>query len=214
MIRLSVLVVVIVSTIFLFFQDTRSRAEHTINNFPIARRHVLYQGNLFDVSIDSVLYESPKSKYFFIKFFIKNKSLKKIGVELTERMQVIYPNQYGDYDTNFRSVIDEEQIIPDTLDKKKKDKLKRLYDTEELSMILPGKNLFYYCDFNNGGKKDIVSLKKRYVIISFDGLLNVTDGENFESVYCDGKTKVNRELVISTPVKWAVIPENSIVVSE
>jgi hypothetical protein len=211
-----IIVVLFISfaALMLVFYHSSSINISLIKNEIAGKRHVFYSGNMVDITIDSVLYETPMSKNFFVKFFIRNKTLKTIGVDLSDYWKLIYPNQWGVYDTNYRMVIDEGQIIPDTLDMKKKDKMKKFFKAGEMNNILTGKTISYYREFNAGGKKDITIKQGKYLIISLDGVLHMTDGENFESVFCNGKSNVNRELVIKYPLKWATIPENSLVFQE
>lgn len=203
-----------VAAVTLLFYYSSSRNISPVKDEITGRRHVFYSGNMVDITIDSVLYETPKSKNFFVKFFIRNKTPKTVGVDLSDYWKLIYPNQWGVYDTNYRMVIDESQIIPDSLDQKKKDKMKTFFNAGEMNNILTGKTITYYREFNAGGKKDITIKQGKYLIISLDGVLHMTDGENFESVFCNGKSNVNRELVIRYPLKWQQIPENSLVFQE
>ena len=212
--RIIVVLLISIFAVLLVFYHSSSKNISQSKNEITGKRHVFYSGKMIDITIDSVLYETPKSKNFFVKFFIRNKTLKTVGVDLSDYWKLIYPNQWGVYDTTYRMVIDEIQIIPDTLDSKKKDKMKKFFRAGEMNNILTGKTITYYREFNAGGKKDITIKQGQYLIISLDGVLHMTDGENFESVFCNGKSDVNRELVIKYPLKWAQIPENSLVFQE
>lgn len=212
----NIIVVLFISfaAVMLVFYHSSSKNILPIQNDINGKRHVFYSGKMVDITIDSVLYETPKSKNFFVKFLIRNKTLKTVGVDLSDYGKLIYPNQWGIYDTTYRMVIDESQIIPDTLGQKEKEKMKKFFKANQMNNILTGKTITYYREFNAGGKKDITIKQGKYLIISLDGVLHMTDGENFESVFCNGKSIVNRELVIKYPLKWSTIPENSLVFQE
>jgi len=212
--KIIVVLLTTVIAVMLVFYHSSSRNISPIQNEITGKHLVFYSGNMIEITVDSVLYETPKSKNFFVKFLIRNKTHKTIGVDLSDYWKLIYPNQWGVYDTDHRMVIDEIQVIPDTLDQKKKDKMEKSFKANELNNILTGKTITYYREFNAGGKKDITIKQGQYLIISLDGVLHITDGEYFESVFCNGKSNVNRELVIKHPLKWENIPENSLVFQE
>ncbi|MBI5219860.1 MAG: hypothetical protein HY958_13115 [Bacteroidia bacterium] len=169
-------------------------------------QHLYYEGKLADVYIDKMLYLHSSTPSFLAKITIKNKTSRQLGVDLGDYWKVVYPNQYGIHNAPRRDEINEGRIIPDSLNKKKKDALKKAFKENTLTLIPPNGKIQYYRDFNSGKKENLLIKKEEFLIISFDGQLFITDGkEEFERVFVKDGPNEKTDLVIKYPVGWGNI---------
>ncbi|MCK9611917.1 MAG: hypothetical protein WC401_04745 [Bacteroidales bacterium] len=169
--------------------------------------HLFYQGKLVNISIDKYLYVTDSSDFFYIHVFIKNVSGNMLGIDLSNSRYFLYPNQWQFSDNDFRSVIDETQIIPAELDAKKIAEIGKKIKDKQLNMVLPGQTFDYYTEFNAAKPKSEDMVKYKYLIIAIDGQMFFTDGSNIEQVKCNGDMIVDRELAIPCPFTWQKIQE-------
>ncbi len=171
---------------------------------------LFYKGKLVTIHILEALYEKNTSDHFFARFTIKNTAKNAIGVDLSDYWTVIFPNQWGVYQTNYRPVINERHIIPKEVDAIKSEIIQD-YKNKKLLMIQPQDEVVYYREFNASGREDIKIKKGEYFILSFDGQLFITDGNSVEGVYCDGRVEI-KDLVLNFPINWKKILADGIVI--
>lgn len=177
-------------------------------------KFLFYEGTLVNIYIDKMLYLS-KEESFLTKITIENKTKSELGVDLTDYWKVIYPNQFGKLDIPERTVIDEENIIPDTLDQKKKIKLKKQFVSNELKQIHAGKKIEYYRNFNGGKKEQVLIGKGEYLYVSFDGQLFITDGnDKFEHIFVLNNKSVHTDLILGYPVNWGNISNKEAIIKK
>jgi hypothetical protein len=211
-------IILIVGLILSYFQPTKEDCQKTnletsmINSEKTS--HLLYEGKLVSVQVDKTLYETDNSDYFYIRFEIKNISDKIIGINLNDSWKILYPNQWGMYDTTYRMVVNEEQIIPDKLDSLKKQNLITDFKNRKLKQLAPNKSFIYYTEFNANGRSKIEKEieKGNFFIQTIDGQLFLTDGNECERIVCDGSIKVQRELVLQKPLKWEKIKNKELII--
>lgn len=182
---------------------TEDPAIDTINN------HLIYQGKYVEMYVEKAIYNLISKNNFLMKFSIINTSDKTIGLELSDYWNIVYPNQWGIYTKPYREVVNESQIIPDN--KIDKAKLSEKYNNNMLVMIKPGETLEYYRDWNGSGEKVEVN-QEEYFILTFDGQLIFTNGEEIEHLTLDKAKEANRVVVISYPINYKVVPENAFVI--
>ena len=77
---------------------------------------LFHEGKLATIHIDEALFEADWSDHFFARLTIINTAKEAIGVDLSDYWMVIYPNQWGVYQTNYRPVINERHMIPKEVD--------------------------------------------------------------------------------------------------
>ena len=171
---------------------------------------LFYEGNLATIHIDEALYEIDTSDHFFARFTIRNTVNEAIGVDLSNYWTVIFPNQWGIYQRNYRPVINERHIIPKEVNDIKSVIIQNYKNNKLLKIPLQGE-VVYYREFNASGREDIKIKKGEYFILSFDGQLFITDGNMVEGVYCDGRVEI-KDLVLSFPITWKKISADGIVI--
>ena len=160
------------------------------------------------IRVQPVLYEKKGHPNFFIRVELQNQTSRDIGVDLSEKWMVVYPNQWGGSERNRRDVISERSLIPKKLDAQLRARLIDAFRSKRLTMLPPGKNVDYYTNFNASGRKDVEAAAGKFILVSIKGQLWFTDGANV----WDDQPGFDRDLVIQKPVKWAIVPENAIVI--
>ncbi len=158
------------------------------------------------VRIETVLYEKKDHPNFFIHVELRNQASYEIGVDLSDKWVVLYPNQWGGSDLDHRAVINERTMAPKELDNQLRARLIEEFKLKKLSVIPPGKSIDYYTNFNASGRKDIQAVKENFVLISIKGQLCFTDGSEVWD------ERPSRDLAIEKPVKWKTIPQNTIII--
>ena len=158
------------------------------------------------VRIETVLYEKKDHPNFFIHFEVWNQTPYEIGIDLSDKWMVLYPNQWGGSDLDYRTVINERAIVPKRLDTQLRARLIEAFKSKQLTVLPPGKRIDYYSNFNASGRKDLQAVKGKFILISIKGQLVFTDGRDVWDV------QPSRDLAIMKPVTWKTIPENAIVI--
>ncbi|MFH2144213.1 MAG: hypothetical protein ABIJ97_17430 [Bacteroidota bacterium] len=175
--------------------------------------HLVYKDKFIDISVEKVIYQSPASQNFILKFIIKNNHDKTIGIDLSDYWKVIYPNQWGIYNKPRREVIDEERIIPDTVINK--ELLLKRFKSNSLSFIKPGETLEYYRDWNGSGEKIVLDNKDEYLIISVDGQMFLTDGSDCDHIaFSPNINEAYSDVVFSYPLTFRTVPKNALIINK
>src|SRR2546430_6169451 len=68
------------------------------------------------VRIETVLYEKKDHPNFFIHVEVRNQGPYEIGIDLSDKWMVLYPNQWGGSDLDYRTVVNERAMPPKKLD--------------------------------------------------------------------------------------------------
>lgn len=173
-------------------------------------QHLIYKGRLVELYVEKAIFHSTTDNNFLMKFTVKNISSKNIGIDLTDYWKVVYPNQWGIYDKPYREVVDEEQIIPDN--SINKTEIIKKYQDNSLTMIKPDETIDYYRDWNGSGETVELKDNDKYLIISFDGQLLFTDGEQIEHLTMNETKEENRVIVLNYPISHLSIPEKSVII--
>lgn len=182
----------------------------TVPHIDTTSEHLIYEGQLVEVFVEKAIFHSSKSTNFLLKFTIKNISKKIVGLDMTDYWNVIYPNQWGIYKQPYIEVVDERQIIPDKTIKK--DEIVKKFNSNSLTMIKPHETLEYYRDWNGNGEKVELKNKEEYLIISVDGQLLVTDGEQLEHLTLNEADEKKRVFALSYPIIHKTISEKSLII--
>lgn len=202
------LLIVVVASFYSFILPLKGTKTITLND------HVFYNGTLVNIYIDKMLYLS-KEESFLIKVTIENKTKTDLAVDLSNYSKVIYPNQYGKLTAPERTEINERNIIPDTLDQKKKNQLKKLFAEKKLTQITAGKKIEYFRNFNGGKKENVLLNKGEYLYISLDGQLFITDGKDlFEHVYVLNNNLVKTDMIFEYPINWGNISNKNAIIKK
>ena len=185
----------------------------TIALIALGCSHVAYaQYNRVDVidkvavRIESDLYEKENHPNYFIHVELRNQTPHEIGVDLSDKWMVFYPNQWGGSDLDYRTVIDERAIVPKRLDTRSRTRLIEAFKSKQLTVLPPSKSVDYFTNFNASGRKDIQAAKGKFILISIKGQLWFTDGSEVWD------EQPGRDLAIEKPVTWKTIPGNAIVI--
>jgi len=139
---------------------------------------------------------------------LQNQSSHDIGVDLSEKWMVVYPNQWGGSDLNHRTIIRERSPFQKKLDAQLRARLMDAFRSKRMTMLPPGKSVYYYTNFNASGRKEIEAAEGKFILISIKGQLCFTDGADV----WDDQPGFDRDLVIQKPVTWATVPENAMVI--
>lgn len=201
------IVIILLCNIFVFSQkQTKNKPKHN--------RHLFYDGTLVNIYIDKTLYMS-KEESFLIKITIENKTKADLAVDLSNYWKVIYPNQFGKLSTPERTEINERNILPDTLNQKKKDLLIKQFSSNELKRIPSGGKIEYYRNFNGGKKEQVLINKGEYLYISVDGQLFITDGKDkFEHIFVLNNKLVHADLILEYPINWGNISNKDAIIKK
>ncbi len=172
--------------------------------------HIIYTGQMIELIAENSIYYTESEENFLMKFLIYNKTDKPVGVDLTDYWKVIYPNQWGIYNTPMRQVVDETQIIPDTIIDKN-DLIDR-FKAGKLTTIQPNETISFYRDWNGSGEKIPDFKENEYFIITVDGQLLITNGVDIEQITLLNADEQNRAIVFSYPVSFINIPDNALII--
>ncbi|KPJ73159.1 MAG: hypothetical protein AMS14_06705, partial [Planctomycetes bacterium DG_20] len=176
-----------------------------------AEWQVVAKGKLAAVSVERALYEKTGSVHFLVRVRITNLTDRPIGVDLRSRDSVIYPNQWGILPTNVRGEVDERRIRPRVVDGALRWQMLAAFRNKELTTVAPRGQAEYSREFNASGRKDIEKQQGsgKYLFVSMDGQLFVTDGQIVENVHCswgDGRPE-KTDLILPLPITWRKVPE-------
>ncbi|PKP22179.1 MAG: hypothetical protein CVU05_04985 [Bacteroidetes bacterium HGW-Bacteroidetes-21] len=174
--------------------------------------HLIFRGMLAEIYVEKAMYEAPKYENFLMKFTIKNINEKTIGVDLSDYWRVIYPNQWGLYEKPVREDVNEQQIIPN--EDFDKNFLKRKYKKKELRMIKPGESFSYYREWNGSGEKPVLKGTEKFVIITVDGQLFITNGKLLEQVKLLHAEEQDRAVVLPAPIVYKALNDSSMIIEK
>jgi hypothetical protein len=172
---------------------------------------------LVRAEVARTLHEHPGEASFYVRVRLTNVSPGPIGIELGDPWAVIYPNQWGGSTTPERGVIDEEHLIVKPLTAAQQTELRRRFAAGSLPRIEPGGSLEYYRNFNASARQQLDTERTPYVIVALDGQVVATDGSVVEQTALDSSgtaaPAVATELSLTTPLQWAPIPADALVLT-
>lgn len=175
---------------------------------------LIWNSELCTVQIENVLYEGPNPDYFYIKVEIINTSVNTIGVDLSDKWKIIYPNQWGNLYTPERFVINEMRIPPDELDSLRAVRLVTDFEKGKLEFIEPAKSFTYYTEFNANGRAaiDETSEVGDFFYLSLDGQLFLTDGNKCERISFEDDVHWFGNSVLTKPLVWDEIVNEELII--
>lgn len=172
------------------------------------------------VSVERALYEKKGSPHFFVKLRITNLASEAIFVDLSDYWKVIYPNQWGVLLTDHRQVINERRLEFAALDGKRRFEVLDAFRKKQLTIIPTGTSHDYFREFNASERNDVEKQMNntkdaKWVFVSMDGQLVLTDGHTVEQISCSWEDeRVSTDVILPFPVTWKTIPETAIVIEE
>ncbi len=172
------------------------------------------------VSVEKALYEKTGRPDFFVHVVVGNKLAgSKIGLDLSDRVNTLYPNQYEMNEQKTRGVINERRYGGLPMDDAMRERLKAEYASKTLHLIQPKGTLDYYIGFNGGGRKDFEEKIGRFCILTMDGELRFTDGRKTHVLSVRRIERMDekvgdREVALRTPIVWKLVPDQAIVVGD
>ncbi len=172
--------------------------------------HIISPVGMITVCTEKAIYHSETYENFLMKFLIVNESDKTVGVDLSNYWNVIYPNQWGIYPNPFREVINEQRLVPDTVNYKT-DLIKK-FKEKSLTMIEPHDTVAYYREWNGSGEKINKLTKNEYLIIMVDGQLTATDGAQTQQIILFLTAEHLRAVVFNYPVIVKNVPNKAIII--
>ncbi len=182
----------------------------TMSQIDTTSQHLIYKGKLVEIYVEKAIFHSSTNNNFLMKFSIKNIGDKAIGVDLTDYWKVIYPNQWGIYKKPYREVVNEEQIIPDTIFNKTE--IFKKFEENYFTLIKPKETSSYYRDWNGSGEKIELDNKEEFFIITLDGQLLLTNGEELENITLNEADEKKRAIIFSYPILFKSISEKEIII--
>ncbi|MEN9303715.1 MAG: hypothetical protein RL264_2144 [Bacteroidota bacterium] len=211
----------LVFILFLFFLEMScsisnfSKEELNMNtvqmiNNDSMQNTLVFSGNIASLYIEKAIYRSSNEENLFLKFKLQNNSNKLVGLDLTQHQKIIFPNQWGFYPQPFRTTIDEERLILNKIEDST-DFVKKI-KTNSLTLVQLNDVIEFYVEFNCNEEKIKKMDKNSFLIISLDGQITVTDGEQIEYMTTNSKSEAERTLIFNYPIISKTIPENSTLV--
>ena len=158
------------------------------------------------MGVEKVLYEKQGHPSFFVHIELRNQTPYEIGVDLSDKWLVLYPNQWGASDLDHRTVIDEEALVPKELNTELRGRLIEAFKANGLTVLSPGKRVDYYTNFNASGRREVDVAQGKFLLISIKGQLCFTNGTEVWDV------RPISDLVIPEPVAWKKLPADAIVI--
>jgi hypothetical protein len=178
--------------------------------------HLLAKDSLAAVYAERKLYMRPGSPHFYVHVRVANLSGRTIGVEPGRYGLVPHANQWGMQHTTGQGPVNESVIVPEKLDAKRIARIKDGFARGTLVRVRAGGSTDYYHDFNaGGGPTQKQERENEFFLARMSGQLFVTDGNRIQTLNCDeGRTAVQREMFIATPVARGTVPAGALHYSE
>ncbi len=168
--------------------------------------HLLAGGRLVRIFATPTLYRAGETAGCLMRVKVSNTSSKRIGVDLSDYWNVIYPNQWTVSPEPRRLLIDETELSPRPLSNHERRLLRERYRGEALTFIEPHAAGEYLREFNGTCPTGPDLRRGRYLIMSMSGWLWITDGEQVEEVTLLGLAPERRDVVMPLPLAWAEPP--------
>ena len=155
-------------------------------------RALVVRGKLAAVYVEPVLYRRADRKTsFFTAIWIRNLTDRPLAIDGPGEHWFVHPNQWVATDVPRRDVIDEETLVPQP----------RMRSTN-LVTIAAGASLVTYAEFDGSAPADLAKVRERYVLLTFDGQLFVSDGTTVEDLEAKAGDITAADLALATPVAW------------
>jgi len=146
--------------------------------------------------------------HFFIHVRIFNTTDRALSVDLRNRFEMPYPNQWTVSMVPLRGMIDENRARRVELDVERTERLLAGFRDRQLTEIAGQKSLEYYSMFNAEAPKADDIDKARYLIVSMAGQLFYTDGTAPAALYLQLQ-HTETDLVIALPPEYDHIPDDA-----
>ncbi|MGH7527608.1 MAG: hypothetical protein ACREMX_12995, partial [Gemmatimonadales bacterium] len=110
--------------------------------------HLLARGNFVHVLTQAALYRAADTTSCLMRVGISNTSTRRVGVDLGDYWNVIYPNQWSVSPEPRRRVIDEMELVPRQLTSQERRGLLERYWSGALVLIQSRTSADYFREFN------------------------------------------------------------------
>jgi len=181
--------------------------------------HVVASGSLARASVERVLYRREGAPHFFMRVRIESLAARPLSVDLTSASEVIYPNQWGVLQDDERAIIDEERREFAAPGAAASTAIREAHAQGALPVVEPRGTLDYFCEFNASSPGDvdaqIAALSDaRFVFVSMDGRLLLTDGDTVEQISCtwweESREPESTTVIIPLPLEWHAVPDEAL----
>ena len=196
-------------------RDAGSAAGDAVDAGDEITLHLVSRSASVHVEVERALYRSSRSPRFFMHVRITNDTDRRLGVDLRNRFNVVYPNQWSASDHPRRDAIDERRLAPSVADAGADDGANAAFASGALKALAAHATVDYFIDFNAGGAAlvDTQTASHPYVLVSMDGVIRTTDGKTPE------RTNVipvggDLDVVIPAPIVWKEIPSGALFVGD
>jgi len=172
-------------------------------------------GSLARVSVERALYRREGAPHFFVRVRIENCAERPLSVDVASAQEVIYPNQWGLLQDEERGIIDEERREFADPGAAACMAIREAHAQGALPVVEPRGTLDYFCEFNASGPGDVNAQvaalpEARFVFVSMDGRLLLTDGDTVEQLSCtwweECKEPESTTVIIPLPIEWHDVP--------
>ena len=189
-------------------RQTDAQATHT--------SHQLIEGKLATVFVAKSLYEQQPNKYFLARVRVVNRTDREIGVDLRSHRFCVHINQWSASERAERITIDESREIRRPFTADDRAKLVKAFRDDKLVRISPGRSVDYFCAFNGEERASVRAAVDRasgkFLILSMDGELRVTNGEDCEVLCCGDPGEA--DVAIPKPIPWEKVPKDGRVLED
>ena len=169
-------------------------------------RPLIVRGRLAAVYVERALYRRPDlPDGFLVSIWVRNLVDRTIGIEGTGERWFVHPNQWSVGDEPARTAVNERTLVPRPLDGPRREELKARF-TAGMPQLEAGSSLQSYEAFDGSSPKDVDQEKGRWLILSFDGQVFVTDGTDSESLEAKADGQTAADLTLAAPIAWQDLP--------
>jgi hypothetical protein len=168
----------------------------------------LFTGTLADVEVEKVLFAFPDRSRFFIGVNIVNKTHRVLGIDLSDRNKVLYPNQWAMSSDERRQGVDELRSAHQTMNAEAKAALIARFRARSLATIDPRRTIVYFHDLSGPGDLSAALADSQnanaWFIVSIDGQLQLTDGVDVENFHFEqdwDPSKTDVAIALEHPIR-------------
>lgn len=176
------------------------KVDYKVKNSNIIKQ-VICKGINAEISIEKNIYVLPNQTNYYLKFFIKNTSKNKLGIDLTNSVKQFYPNHWCFYCSISEGINEGGRIVQST---NNYDILKTNFNFGKLTFIDKNEEIYYYrniCKYDDEIINFDNTLKQKdFFRIRLDGQLIIIIGNEIEEFRLDNKSIEDRLLIFNLPI--------------
>jgi hypothetical protein len=185
-----------------------SKVDSKVKNSNIIKQ-VICKGINAEISIEKNIYVFPNQTNYYLKFFIKNTSKMKLGIDLTNSIKQFYPNHWCFYCSISEGINEGGRVVQSA---NNYDTLKTNFNNGRQTIIDKKEEIHYYrnickyddeiINFNN------ILKQEDFFRIRLDGQLIITNGNEIEEFRLDNKSIEERLVIFNLPILKKQIPND------